>query len=250
MINIGKCKEEFIKYVSNYDLENDGIKRKLGHSLRVMENSKKIAKLLNLNDEEIKIATLIGLLHDIGRFDEYSIKKDNKFDHGDHGVEILKKDNYILNYINDKKYIEIILKAIKNHNKYEIEKGLDEKILMFCKIIRDSDKLDILYEGAYIYWNKKEEKENVENTKLSKYMKEEFVKEKPIKRLDYIRNDTIDGLFMLLSYVYDINLKETFEIIEKEDYINKILDRFNFKDNETNEQVEVFRNILNKYIKG
>lgn len=250
MINIEKCKEEFIKYVSNYDLENDGIKRKLGHSLRVMENSKKIAKLLNLNNEEIKIATLIGLLHDIGRFDEYSRKKDNKFDHGDHGVEILKKDNYILNYINDKKYIEIILKAIKNHNKYEIEKGLDEKILMFCKIIRDSDKLDILYEGAYIYWNKKEEKENVENTKLSKYMKEEFVKEKPIKRLDYIRNDTIDGLFMLLSYVYDINLKETFEIIEKEDYINKILDRFNFKDNETNEEVEVFRNILNKYIKG
>ena len=162
----------------------------------------------------------------------------------------MKKDNYILNYIDNEKYIEIILKSIKNHDKLEIEKDLDEKNLMFCKLIRDSDKIDILYEGEYIYWNKKEEKENVENTKFSKYMEKEFVKQKPIKRLSSIKNDTIDGLFMLLSYVYDINFKETLKIIEKENYINKILDRFNFRDEITKEQVNKFKDILNKYIKG
>ena len=250
MIDIEKCKEEFINYVKKYDLEKDGIKRKYEHSLRVMEDSKKLAKILNLNNEEIEVATLIGLLHDIGRFDEYSIKKDNNFDHGDHGVEILKKDNYILNYIDNEKYIEIILKSIKNHNKLEIEKDLDEKNLMFCKIIRDSDKIDILYEGVYIFWNKKEEKENVETTKFGKYMEEEFIKQKQIKRLSNIKNDTIDGLFMLLSYVYDINFKETLQMIKKENYINKILSRFNFKDEIIKEQVNKFKDILNKYIKG
>ena len=250
MIDIEKCKEEFRKYVKKYDLENDDVKRKYEHSLRVMEDSKKLAKLLDLNNDEVEIATLIGLLHDIGRFDEYSIKKDNNFDHGDHGVEILKKDNYILNYIDNEKYIEIILKSIKNHNKLEIEKDLDEKTLMFCKIIRDSDKIDILYEGVYIFWNKKEEKENVENTKFSKYMEEEFIKQKQIKRLSNIKNDTIDGLFMLLSYVYDINFKETLQMIKKENYINKILSRFNFKDEIIKEQVNKFRDILNKYVKG
>ncbi len=250
MIDIEKCKNEFIKYVQKYNLENDGIKRKFGHSLRVMENSRRLAELLKLDDEDVEIATLIGLLHDIGRFDEYSRKKDNKFDHGDHAVEILENNDYILNYVSDEKYIKIILKAIKNHNKLEIEKGLDEKTMMFCKIIRDSDKLDILYEGVYIYWNKKEEKENVENTKFSKYMEEEFVKQKPIKRLGTIKNDTIDGLLMLISYIYDINFKESLQIIEKEDYINKILDRFNFKDKVTKEKVNKFKKIINNYIKG
>ena len=81
-------------------------------------------------------------------------------------------------------------------------------------------------------------------------MEKEFVKQKPIKRLSSIKNDTIDGLFMLLSYVYDINFKETLKIIEKENYINKILDRFNFRDEITKEQVNKFKDILNKYIKG
>ena len=57
MIDIEKCKEEFINYVKKYDLEKDGIKRKYEHSLRVMEDSKKLAKLLNLNDGEVEIET-------------------------------------------------------------------------------------------------------------------------------------------------------------------------------------------------
>ena len=37
----------------------------------------------------------------------------------------------------------IIYKAINNHNKFEIERGLSERELLHCKIIRDADKLDI-----------------------------------------------------------------------------------------------------------
>lgn len=52
-IDLEKAKNEFLKYVENYDLEDENIKRKKFHSLRVMEISERIAKSLKLNQEEI-----------------------------------------------------------------------------------------------------------------------------------------------------------------------------------------------------
>ena len=48
MIDLENAKNEFKKYISNYDLNNPEITRKVGHSYRVAEISKRIAKSLNL----------------------------------------------------------------------------------------------------------------------------------------------------------------------------------------------------------
>lgn len=253
MIDLEKCKEEFLRYTKMYDLENEGIRRKQLHSLRVMEESKKVAKALNLSKEKIEIATLIGLLHDIGRFEQYN--RGNTYlnemilDHANLGVEVLLKDDYIKKYIDDEHYIGVILKAIKNHNKFKIEDGLNEEELLFAKIIRDADKLDILYEGLEIYWNTKREKESVENSKISVKIEQQFKAERPVKKLGNERNDTVDGLLILLSYIYDINFKETLEIINQEDYVNKILSRFEFKNEETKKQIENLKKIILKHIR-
>ncbi len=253
MIDLEKCKKEFLKYTEKFDFEKEGIKRKQLHSLRVMEECKKVAKALKLNKEEIELAELIGLLHDIGRFEQYNRENEQCnemiLDHANLGVEILVKDDYIKKYIDDKYYIPIILKAIKNHNKLEIEDDLNEEELLYAKIIRDADKLDIFYEGVEIYWNTKKEKENIENSKISSKIEEQLKNEKQVKKLGNERNDTVDSLLMLLSYIYDINFRETLEIIDKENYVNKILNRFDFKDEKTKEQIEELKEILLKFIK-
>ncbi len=253
MIDLEKCKEEFFKYTEKFDLENEGIKRKQEHSLRVMEDSQKIAKALNLSKKEIELASLIGLLHDIGRFEQYNRNNTHLnemlLDHAKIGIEVLLKDDYIKKYIDDEHYIGIILTAIKNHNKFKIEGGLTKEELLFSKIIRDADKLDIFYEGEKIYWNTKREKQNVENSKISIKIEQQFKAEKQVIKLGNERNDTVDGLLILLSYIYDINFKETLEIIDKEDYANKILNRFDFEDEETREKMEKLRKILLKFIK-
>lgn len=253
MIDLEKCKKEFLKYTEKFDFEKEGIKRKQLHSLRVMEESKKVAKALKLNKEEIELAELIGLLHDIGRFEQYNRENEQcnemLLDHANLGVEILVKDDYIKKYIDDKYYIPIILKAIKNHNKLKIEDDLNEEELLYAKIIRDADKLDIFYEGVEIYWNTKKEKENIENSKISSKIEEQLKNEKQVKKLGNERNDTVDSLLMLLSYIYDINFRETLEIIDKENYVNKILNRFDFKDEKTKEQIEELKEILLKFIK-
>lgn len=114
-----------------------------------MKNSEEIARSLNLDEEDILLAKLIGLLHDIGRFyqlENYHTVNDKKtIDHAEYGVNILKKDNYINKYTTNKTYQDIITTSILNHNKIDIDNNLKDKKLLFSKIIRDADKLDILY---------------------------------------------------------------------------------------------------------
>ena len=152
MVDINNEQKNFLEYVQNYDLNNENIKRKEQHSLRVMAISKKIAEELKLSEEEIKLATLIGLLHDIGRFEQYTKWKTFSdrisTNHGVLGSKILEEKNFIRTFVTENKYDEIIKKAIINHNKYQIDENLNETELLYSKIIRDADKIDILYEVA------------------------------------------------------------------------------------------------------
>ena len=72
MIDIEK-NISFDIYVQNYDINNDRIKLKIEHIKRTAECSRKLATQLNLNDEDIKLAKLIGLLHDIGGFEQLRV---------------------------------------------------------------------------------------------------------------------------------------------------------------------------------
>ena len=249
-MNIEKSKNEFTRFVSQYDLENSKIKRKFGHSFRVMDIAGEIAKSIDLIDEDIELARLIGLLHDIGRFEQEMIYKTfrdhESIDHGDLGEEILKKNQYIRNYIDEDKYDNIIFKAIKNHNKFKIEDSLSEKELLFSKIIRDADKLDIFFEGAEMFWTKSEEIEEVNNSKITEKVINDFYNNSLIDRKDI--ETRADGIISFIGFMFDINFKYDFEVLKKEDYINKILDKFTFYDEKTAEQMKKIRTIAKIYI--
>ena len=252
MIDLEKCKDEFLKYTEKYDLNNDNLKRKQLHSLRVMQKSRIIAKSLKLSEEEIQIATLIGLLHDIGRFEQYTkyntFSDHNSIDHAELGIRILQENNYIKNYIEDENWINIILIAIKNHNKYKMENGLNKKKELFCKIIRDADKADIMYEGANIFWNKKSEKINLENAKIRQEEIEAVKKHTLIDRRKIDKESELDGMLIMLCFIFDINYGTSFEILKRENYINKIIDRYNMIDKNTKEQLEYIKDIASEYI--
>lgn len=246
-INIEKAKEEFINYAKTFDLEDPMIKLKLSHSLRVMEVSNTLAKMMNLNEEDTEIATVIGLLHDIARFEQqtkfHTFKDTESIDHGDFAVEILNKD--IRKYVENDKYDSIIKTAIKNHNKFEIETGLDERELFFCKLIRDADKLDIIYEAAFEFW--KENVNEVNTSELNENVFNSFKNHELVKRIKGQNYDNFNNVITVIAFIFDINYKESFEIIYTQDYINKILDRFNYKDTSIQETI---KNIANEYVKN
>ena len=248
MIDINKAEEEFKRYVSEFNMDESHLYRKVTHTFRVEELCEKIALSIGMNEEDVNIVKVIGLLHDIARFKQYTIY--NTFDdmisidHGDFGVEILKKDNYIREYIKTNKYDEIILKAIRNHNKYEIETGIDERERLFCQIIRDADKLDIMYQATCEAWIRDIQK--IEKQTITPEVLEQFLSKNTINRGNV--RELIDRTVVHIAFIYDLNFKESYKIIKENDYINKIFDRFNFQKEETKEQMRLIRKMANEYI--
>ena len=70
MIDIKNERQEFKKYIFQYKQDKLGYDLKVIHTYKVVENSNKIATLMNLSEEDIKLAEIIALLLDIGRFEE------------------------------------------------------------------------------------------------------------------------------------------------------------------------------------
>lgn len=244
-IDLNRAKNEFLKYVSNYDSTNKSIERKIYHSLRVMELSNKLSNMIGLNQEDTELASLIGLLHDLGRFDQQTKFKTfndlKSFDHGNYGVEILNKD--IRKYVESSKYDDIIKVAVKNHNKYAIEDGLTDRELFFAKLIRDADKLDILYEATSWFWVGQEDE--IKNTIINSEILESFFNKKLIKNEAQGAKEGINAVISEIAIIFDLYFKESFEILKEGDYINKTINRFDYPDKEIIEKV---RNFANNYI--
>ena len=141
--------ENFDKYTSNYDLNDINLKSKYNHSYRVMKLMTKYAEKLGWNKQDIELAKIIGLLHDYGRFEQYRIYKNfidlKTIDHADKSVEELFDKNEIVNFTNRTEDYDLIRFAIKNHNKLTIEDTDNQEYIKFAKLIRDADKVDIMY---------------------------------------------------------------------------------------------------------
>lgn len=146
MIDIQKARISFKEFLNRYeDKDTLGFNLKVVHTYHVVDNARTIAKKLNLSEEDVYLAELIALLHDIGRFEEITFLKQFdsvKFDHASYGIKMLFDNNLIRSFIEDDSYDEIIKIAINNHSRLSIQDGLDERTLLHSKIIRDADKLD------------------------------------------------------------------------------------------------------------
>ncbi len=145
----------FNDFINNYDLTDFDIRLKYNHSYRVYNLSLKYAYLLGFSKRDILIASFIGLFHDIGRFNQivryHNYSDGDIFDHATEGVKILFDDGLINKFDFTDKEKEIIRFSILNHNKFLMDECLDEDILKHAKLIRDVDKLDIVYLFGYLY---------------------------------------------------------------------------------------------------
>ena len=231
----------FNEYTSNYDLDNPRLKYKYFHSIRVMDNMIMLAKNMNLPYKDIELAKYIGLFHDIGRFEQYKRYEsfnDHNLDHGDYASNYLKENNILAKYDIDKTDYEVVYKAIKNHNKFKIENNLSKRELLFSKMIRDADKLDILYALS-----NKDIKESIreDDGPVSALVADYFFNEKIIKNHpDSSKNEQLVTVF---GFIYDINFGLSLDIIKTNDYYNKIYNRLKNK-----ELFKPFIDKINEYI--
>ena len=240
MININNFK----KYVSKYDMKDKDIYLKYVHSIRTMRLCKIIGKKMKLNKKDLILISKIGLLHDIGRFNQlekYHSYEDKKFNHAEEGVRVLFEKEEINKYKIAKEDYEVVKKAIYNHNKYAIEDNLSERELFFSKLIRDCDKLDILFRLAY-----EDMDVDVDNSKISKSAINNFNNKETVDRS--IDNTNSDIILSYFCFVFDINYKESFQYLYESKTIDKLYEQINDKKYEKY-YLEIKKYILEK-VKG
>ena len=111
-IDIKNARIEFKNYVKDYNPNDPKIALKIAHIERVSQKARLISENLRLEEEDIRLAELIGILHDIGRFEQ--IRKYNTFmdkdsvNHAEYGVKVLFEDGLIRKFIIEDKYDNII----------------------------------------------------------------------------------------------------------------------------------------------
>ena len=240
---ISKAEEWIAAYSSSFHNEDQeamwGIRLKEAHIGFVRRNCRELAQWLQLNEHDVLLAELIGLLHDVGRFRQWQLYKtfvDAKSeDHADLGVKVIQELPFYDLLGQEEK--DLVLFAIKNHNKKEIAPAPDKRHLLFAKIIRDADKLDIFRVLApYLTANPDAEGQSAA---IRKFMKgpngdatgemgvfapgflEKFVRG---EQVDYtmIRTNE-DRKLVRLMWVYDVNYAWTLQRIRDKGYIEAII---------------------------
>ena len=253
MIDNTKAKKAFKEYVKNYDIENPKIKLKIAHIERTSEVARKMAESLELQKEDIELAELIGLLHDIGRFEQ--VRKYNTFvdhlseNHAKIGVDILFKDGLIRRFIEDDTYDKIIELAIINHNKDKnmLPTNLSPKEELHVKLIRDSDKVDIIYILTFDDQKTLWDSDNLNKEIFSDEIYNEFIKDHNIIYKN--RKTNADKLISQFAFAFDFNFDYGLKYIDENKYYDKLYNRFNFEDEKTRKRFKEIYNLTEKYIK-
>ena len=103
IIDRKNVEDTFKKYTDNYDTSDEKIKLKVDHTYRVAALSERIAISLGLDKADTDLAWLIGMLHDIGRFEQlknYGTFSDaDSIDHAHYGVELLLDEGLIWKFV-------------------------------------------------------------------------------------------------------------------------------------------------------
>ncbi len=205
-----------------------GILIKEKHTGYVTANCVELAKFLKLSTHDSELAEIIGLFHDVGRFRQYSIYKTfndaDSEDHADLALKVIDELEFF-NELSAQDY-DVLKFAIQNHNKKVIAPCEDERKILFAKLIRDADKLDIyrVLEPFLAQANA---------DKMPKFIKG---KARPDISPDFVENFVTgnqadyrkirtngDRKIVRLMWIYDINFSWTMQKIVERGYIDKII---------------------------
>ena len=154
-----EVRNKFNTYLSRFDQTDEAIRLKLVHSFKVGGLCACITESLGLPRSDVDLVWLIGLLHDIGRFEQvrryHTFVDGHSMDHAGYGASYLFSEGQIRDFLSDDAADDIIREAVGQHSAYRLEVDLTERQRLFCQIVRDADKIDIFRVYAVYAFGKK-----------------------------------------------------------------------------------------------
>jgi HD superfamily phosphodiesterase len=222
----------FHAYVADFytgDAQLDhAIRLKEAHTMRVRNEIIDLANALHLSAADRILAEAMALFHDIGRFQQviqYGTFIDRRsVNHALLGIRQLMFHHVLKNCTREERHL--IVKAIAVHNRATLPQETDERTLMFMRLLRDADKLDIWKVALTEYEETKEgtdrfvglglpDREQCSEKVLTALARHEIVKIEDVETL-------CDLKLLQIGWVFDLNYIPSLRQVKRRQYVERI----------------------------
>ena len=205
------------------------VRLKEEHTDRVCGEMRLLTDGLGLSEEDANLAQAAAVLHDAGRFPQirkYRTYVDPKsVNHCLLGVQVLAEEHVLEGL--DPADRAILETTVRWHGAKALPQGLEERSALFCRLIRDADKLDVLplLIGNFTQYyadpeNFPLEVEFPDKPQISGHILEALIGGKLI---GYEQIETLhDAQLVLMGWVYDINFIPALKRILERRYLEQI----------------------------
>lgn len=262
-IDRDRVKKTFREYTACYDISDEKIKLKIDHTYRVAELCERIAKSENMEKEDVELAWLMGMLHDVGRFEqlrEYGTFVDaQSVDHAALGADILfggeetlggeklPHGGSIRDYVDSDEEDALLELAIRVHSAYRIPNQLFERAEKLCNILRDADKIDILRVNAEIPLEEiyNTTTEELRNAEVTETVMKSFYEHHAVLRS--LKKTPVDHVVGHCSLVYELVFPESLRIVMEQGYLKRLL-QFQSENPTTREQFRCLQTEMTEYL--
>jgi len=226
-------KKWFADYVATFTSEDPEVQTNIDlkreHTLRVCRASREIGLDLNLSPNDLRLAEIAALFHDIGRFEQFTrhrtFSDKRSFNHAAFGVGLLIKSD-VLSRLGIFEQ-ELIIKSISSHNMLELPDEDDETIRLHQRLLRDADKLDIWWVVSDYYRERAAGKINpglelnqpdtpgISPAVFERIMNGETVLFADLQNLN-------DFKLLQIGWVFDVNFAPTLRRLKERGYLDMI----------------------------
>jgi len=222
----------FNKYTSPF-LDSEPVEKraatlKIDHTHLVVENNALLCNSISINDELQGLSTIIALLHDIGRFEQFrkyqTFADRHSVNHAILGVQIIESHDVLKEL--GIEHQKLIKNAILLHNVPSIPSETSGIQKLLCQLIRDADKLDIYRIASEHYKNPDPTEKGIIGIGISE---ENSISHEVIasicakKSVDYsCMKSMIDFKLVQLGWVFDLNFPMSVKLITERNHFYDI----------------------------
>ena len=217
----------FDDYVKGFYSEDPDIQAhvrlKEDHTARVCGHMTELAGTLDIPDTQKKLAEVVALFHDVGRFQQYTqyrtFNDSLSEDHACLGVRILQENDVLAGLPRGER--TLVEKGVCYHNGRGIPVDV-VKAVRLARMIRDADKVDILdmitSDKAEFRILPSPEYDVSDGISLATA---EYILQGEVARFEDIRTAG-DQMLFRMSWVLDMNFPWTFRKVRQEQYLEKM----------------------------
>ncbi len=229
---LAELKDWFTKYVRTFRYDDPDMQQNIdlkeGHTMRVCGEILTIGRQLGLSDDELRLAEMIALFHDVGRFEQYAryrtFMDGRSENHAELSIRIIEEYGIFDEFDDEVK--DLVTRSIRYHNRLSLPPDESAACLFFSRLLRDADKLDI-WKVLTDYYLRKETKRNAaielglpDTPGFSEVIYHDLMNKRMVNIGD-VKNLN-DFKLLQMGWVFDINYRPTMGCVKERRYIEMI----------------------------